>query len=170
MNKNLKQQIIDTKNELECIQKIVDENRTNILTMFLIKYGIIKTTSTIEKVYKNILFNNITSTKNIYTNNFLYKKIIKNPSNPNMDNIYKDLNICDDTLVKKFKIYFKNKTHHIEHLNTLVKHRNSIAHGEDISSGITIKEVFEYYKSAVIIVLYIDLIFKKTCRKYIKIY
>lgn len=160
MDAELKQKLKNTLTELSKIEKFIDDNKTNELSSFLIRYAIIKATSTIEKVYKAILFNYIASDTNSYAQNFLQEKIIRDSANPRYDTIYKNLKICDETLANNINSYFKNSSHKTN-LDSLVKYRNGIAHGEDIAVDLTIGTIITFYKSSIKIILYIDLIFKK---------
>lgn len=160
MDAELKQKLKNTLTELSKIEKFINANKTDELSSFLIRYAIIKATSTIEKVYKAILFNYVASDTNPYAQNFLQEKIIKDSSNPKYDNIYKNLKICDETLATNVRSYFNNSKYKTN-LDSLVKYRNGIAHGEDIAIEITIGTIITLYKSSIKIILYIDLIFKK---------
>lgn len=160
MNDDHKRKIKDCYDEIEKIKKWINANPLDSNVKFLVSYAIIKSSGTIEIVFKSILHIFLAEGCKNETQFFLEKKIIDLSCNPNTGNIEKILNEIDTIRKKTFEEQTKG-TNEKQDLNSLVQLRNDIAHGRDVS--ISINSIERYFHSGVIIINILDdIIYGKT--------
>jgi hypothetical protein len=145
----LQRKIDDATSEIDSIESWIKDNSLDRNTQYLIKYSIIRACSTIEVVFKNIMYNKLIESCNKEAKEYMKKKILESSMNPrtgNMENLLQEVN-------PTWKAHFQEKLKEINDkksdLNSLVGLRNDFAHGDSIS--VTIKSVKRYYSSGITI-------------------
>lgn len=153
MNGDCKRLIDNCGFELRQIKEWIDKNKFDTNVRFLTFYSVIKSCSTIEVVFKKIIFNYLSQNTDNKTNNelnkYLEKMIIDSSINPSTKNIEKMLYKFNRDKKKKFNTDVKNSKEK-SHLDSLVQLRNDFAHGKNISVGIN--AVIEYFNSSKIVI------------------
>lgn len=154
MNGEFEQMIEDTKEELKSIRKWINSgNQFDSKTRFLVSYAVIKTSGTVEVIFKNMIYNFLANGANDKTKSYLEKAIIDSSCNPNTGNMSNMLqNISSD-----WKIQFDEQVKQSgekDKLNSLVQLRNDFAHGANIS--VSIEAVIRYFNSAVAVLNILD--------------
>lgn len=130
--------------ELKKIKKWIDKNKLDSNVKYLVNYAVIKSSGTIETVFKKMVFDKLVSSGNIELNKYLTKMIIKSSMNPtpyNMHNLLKNMSYTwADDFDKKLGSS-KKKTE----LESLVRLRNTFAHGNNITASID--NIIVYFNS-----------------------
>lgn len=143
MNNDQKRQLDDCANELVKIREWINKNQLHSNIKFLVAYAVIKSSGTIEIVFKSILNSFLSEKCKEETAKFIEKNVVDNSCNPSTGRMSEFLGQFDT----KRKDDFDSKTKGIEEkndLNSLVSLRNDIAHGRDIHVSIdTVKKYFE---------------------------
>lgn len=140
------QQIIsDTEEQLEVIKKWISKNSFHVNVKFLVSYAIIKSSGTIETIYKQIVFNHLVKNANDEAIKFLDRNILESSSNPSTGQIEKMLESVNGKWAEEFKQRVKDGNIKSD-LNSLVQLRNDFAHGKDVIASI--ETVMTYFRSA----------------------
>lgn len=146
MNGDYEQMINDTMDELESIRKWINKgNQFDSKSRYLISYAVVKSSGTVEVIYKRLVFDLLIKGASIETKTYLEKVIIDSSSNPNTENMSQMLQQISSELKNKFDEKVKDSGEK-DKLNSLVKLRNDFAHGRDVSASID--TVINYAKSA----------------------
>ena len=88
MNGEFEQMIEDTKEELKSICKWINSgNQFDSKTRFLVSYAVIKTSGTVEVIFKNMIYSFLANGANDKTKSYLEKAIIDSSCNPNTGNM-----------------------------------------------------------------------------------
>jgi hypothetical protein len=146
MNGRYEQMINDTLEELNSIKKWINSgNQFDSKSRYLISYAVIKSSGTVEVVYKSIIFDSLVEGTTPETKTYLEKMIIDSSSNPNTGNMSQML----QQISPEWRTEFDDKVNRSgekDKLNSLVKLRNDFAHGTNITASID--TVIKYVKSA----------------------
>ena len=156
MNSELLRSISDCSDEIEKIKKWIDKNPMDTLVKYLVSYAVVKSSGTIEIVFKSILYVFLADGCKKETETFIEKNVLDISCNPGTRNIKNLLDRIDTEKSVKFEELTKG-TVEKEDLNSLVKLRNDIAHGRDIS--ISINTVKRFYESGIGILKVLDSLF-----------
>lgn len=88
MNGDYEQMINDTMDELESIRKWINKgNQFDSKSRYLISYAVVKSSGTVEVIYKRLVFDLLIKGASIETKTYLEKMIIDSSSNPNTGNM-----------------------------------------------------------------------------------
>lgn len=156
MNSDDLELINATSDEITEIKKFIDKDKFSIYSKYLISYSVIKSSGTIEKVFKNILFIYLTQSTLPETKNYLELTLLNNSRNPSTGVIQSSLESLNPNWATLFlKMLDSNNK---SDLNSLVKIRNEFAHGNAIT--ISIENVSKYYSSGIKILKILDSIVK----------
>lgn len=141
MNEEQKRLVDDCNNELTKIELWIKENPTHSNVAFLVSYAVIKTSGTIELIFKQIIYDYLSRGARNETQKYLSTMIIDSSCNPSTGAIEKMLESVDGNL----KVQFHNALEDQEKtdLNALVTLRNDIAHGR--TNNPTIGIVIRYF-------------------------
>lgn len=139
--------LANTKRELEEIKKWINtgKNRFDSKTRYLIAYSVIKSSGSVEVVFKQIIYDYLTNGVGEKTGTYIEKMILDSSCNPNTGNISNMLQSICSEWKKKFDEEVK-KSGKKDKINSLVQLRNDFAHGENIT--ISIDTVITYYEAA----------------------
>jgi len=153
MKPELERKIEDCRNDIENIKEWISSNKLHKNVKFLTAYCVLRSCSTIEVVFKTMLYDFLAEGARREAEEYLQKMILDSSSNPKTGIISKYLEEID---VKR-KTYFDEQIKEKEEksdLNSLVKLRNDLAHGRDIT--VTINTVERYFNAGCIIVEYLE--------------
>ena len=153
MTEEHKRSLQDCTDELNKIKMWIDKNPMHTNVKFLVAYAVIKSSGTIEIVFKSILHSFLSEDYKKETQTFLEKNIIDLSCNPNTGNISNLLGQIDAERKAEFDKKIKGTQQKVD-LNSLVGLRNDIAHGRDINQ--TINTVRRYFESGVKIINIMD--------------
>lgn len=137
----------NTNQELEEIKKWINtgKNKFDSKTRYLIAYSVIKSSGSIEVVFKQIIYDYLTKGVVGKTATYIEKMILDSSCNPNTGNMSNMLqNICSEWK-KKFDEEVK-RSGKKDKINSLVQLRNDFAHGDNIT--VSIDTVITYYEAA----------------------
>ena len=137
---------------------MIEKDKFDSNIKFLVSYSIIKTCGSIEIIFKNMIHEYLSKGCIEHTAKYLERSIIDSSMNPNTNKI-KDL-ICqfDGHLGEEFENKVKEGNLKSD-LNSLVRLRNTVAHGRDVTVGISTVE--QYYKSGIrVLIILEELLFK----------
>lgn len=134
----------DCKTELEKIKNWIEENKLHLNVKFLVSYAIVKSSGSIEVVFKSMIHDFLSTNCILETNRFLEKHIIDSSANPSTGVMESFLEKFDGNRKERFNTLIK-ETEQKGNLKNLVKLRNDIAHGRDVNS--TINDVEKYFNS-----------------------
>lgn len=146
MNMENARSIEDCRDELRKIETWINKNPLDSNVKFLVAYAVVKSSGTIEVVYKRIIHSFLSEGSKKETQSFLEKSIIDASSNPTTGLMEKYIEKFDSIRKENFSNSLKNSQEKTD-LNSLVSLRNDIAHGRDISVSISI--VKKYYESGI---------------------
>lgn len=151
--------LLNTQIELRELKQIITNNKFSSTNEYLINYSVIKASGSLEVVYKKIFFDCLSAGSTQFTQTYLEKIILDSSSNPSINQITKILSKINNDLSKEFSQNIPDLKKN--NLNSLVKLRNSFAHGNRINTSID--TILEYFRSGchVIIHLY-KILHKKT--------
>ena len=143
MNSDNERKIEDCNNELSSIKSWIDNNPLDSNVRFLVAYAVIKASGTIEIILKSIMYAFLADGCKDETQVYLERMIIDSSTNPSTGKIQTLLEQIDRDRKTKFESEITGKQTKAD-LNSLVKLRNDVAHGRDISASInTVKRYFE---------------------------
>ncbi|MEZ7744260.1 HEPN domain-containing protein [Gemella sanguinis] len=134
----------DCEKELEKIKEWIKENKFHSNVKFLVSYAVVKSSGSIEVVFKSMIHDFLSTNCIIETNKFLEKHILDSSANPTTGLIESFLEKFDGERKGRFNTLIKG-TRQKGELNNLVNLRNDIAHGRDVNS--TINNVENYFNS-----------------------
>lgn len=134
----------DCKNELERIKNWIQENTTHTNVKYLVSYAIVKSSGSIEIVFKSMIHDFLSTNCISETNKFLEKHIIDSSANPTTGVMESFLEKFDGSRKERFNTLIKG-TQQKGELRSLVNLRNAIAHGSDVNTSIN--EVEKYFNS-----------------------
>lgn len=152
------QVIRDCSSEIDKIKLLIEKDKINSNIKFLVSYSIIKTCGSIEIIFKTMIHEYLSKGCIDHTAKYLERSIIDSSMNPNTNKI-KDL-ICqfDGHLGEEFENKVKEGNLKND-LNSLVRLRNTVAHGRDVTVGISTVE--QYYQSGIRVLMILEeLLFK----------
>lgn len=153
MNGDCAQLISDTTDDLSTIKDFIDSNKLNPLNRHLICFAVVKSSGTIEYIYKNIIFDALSEGANLNSIQFLEAIIMGSSSNPNTGNMQRLL----ESINKEWSASFIQQIKGIQEkadLNSLVDLRNTFSHGSSIS--ISIENVQRYFVSGCQVLAILD--------------
>ena len=146
MNGNYRQTLRDCEVELNSIQQWIDSNRLDSNVRFLTSYSVIKACGTVEYVFKQIVQDYLSSGANEEAKTYLNKSIIDASFNPSTGQMYRILEKINSDWRVGFENLIKGSSQ-MGQLNSLVKLRNSFAHGSAITASIN--DVKNYYNAGI---------------------
>ena len=146
MNGDYRQTLRDCEVELNSIQQWIHSNRLDSNVRFLTSYSVIKACGTVEYVFKQIVYDYLSSGANEEAKTYLNKSIIEASFNPSTGQMYRILEKINSDWRVGFENLIKGSSQ-IGQLNSLVKLRNSFAHGSAITASIN--DVKNYYNAGI---------------------
>ena len=146
MNGNYRQTLRDCEVELNSIQQWIHSNRLDSNVRFLTSYSVIKACGTVEYVFKQIVYDYLSSGANEEAKTYLNKSIIEASFNPSTGQMYRILEKINSDWRVGFENLIKGSSQ-MGQLNSLVKLRNSFAHGSAITASIN--DVKNYYNAGI---------------------
>lgn len=146
MNGNYRQTLRDCEVELNSIKQWIDSNRLDSNVRFLTSYSVIKACGTVEYVFKQIVYDYLSSGANEEAKTYLNKSIIEASFNPSTGQMYRILEKINSDWRVGFENLIKGSSQ-MGQLNSLVKLRNSFAHGSAITASIN--DVKNYYNAGI---------------------
>ena len=146
MNGDYRQTLRDCEVELNSIQQWIDSNRLDSNVRFLTSYSVIKACGTVEYVFKQIVYDYLSSGANEEAKTYLNKSIIEASFNPSTGQMYRILEKINSDWRVGFENLIKGSSQ-MGQLNSLVKLRNSFAHGSAITASIN--DVKNYYNAGI---------------------
>lgn len=153
MNTDNTRIIDDCRDEIRKIEKWVNANPLDSNVKFLVAYAVVKSSGTIEIVFKRMITSFLANGSKRETQIYLEKNIIDSSANPSTGKIASFIDQFDSVRNDAFNSSLKN-TQEKTDLNSLVQLRNDIAHGRNIS--ISIQTVKRYFESGVSILNTLD--------------
>lgn len=144
MNEDEKRILDDCDLEIKNIKTWIDNNKFDSNVRFLVAYAVIKSSGSIELVFKSMIHTFLSQNCIDETKVFLAKNIIESSANPSPDIIEKYLEQFDGKRKVKFSDLL-NGSQDKGNLKSLVSLRNDIAHGRTINSSINVVE--SYFES-----------------------
>lgn len=157
MNNTQKRILDDCKNELERIKNWIQGNTTHTNVKYLVSYAIVKSSGSIESVFKLMIHDFLSTNCISETNKFLEKHIIDSSANPTTGVMESFLEKFDGERKIKFNELLKN-TREKGDLNSLVNLRNNIAHGRGVNTSIN--EVEKYFNSGKSVLMKLEEVLK----------
>ena len=149
MNEDHKRCLKDCTDEIDKIKAWIDSNPLDSNVKFLVAYAVVKSSGTVEIVFKSLLHEFLSTGCKIETQTFIEKNVVDLSCNPTTGNMEKLLEQIDSDRKKDFIDKTKGLQQKAD-LNSLVKLRNDLAHGRDISQSInTIKRYYESGKQVI---------------------
>ena len=146
MNGDYRQTLRDCEVELNSIQHWIHSNRLDSNVRFLTSYSVIKACGTVEYVFKQIVYDYLSSGANEEAKTYLNKSIIEASFNPSTGQMYRILEKINSDWRVGFENLIKGSSQ-MGQLNSLVKLRNSFAHGSAITASIN--DVKNYYNAGI---------------------
>ena len=146
MNGDYRQTLRDCEVELNSIQQWIHSNRLDSNVRFLTSYSVIKACGTVEYVFKQIVYDYLSSGANEEAKTYLNKSIIEASFNPSTGQMYRILEKINSDWRVGFENLIKGSSQ-MGQLNSLVKLRNSFAHGSAITASIN--DVKNYYNAGI---------------------
>lgn len=140
--------IEDCRDEIVKIQRWINANPLDSNVKFLVAYAVVKTSGTIEIVFKRLITSFLADGSKSETQRYLEKNIIDSSANPSTGKIESFIDQFDSERKIAFTNRFKDAQEKSD-LNSLVQLRNDIAHGRNISTSIQM--VNRYFESGIII-------------------
>ena len=146
MNGDYRQTLRDCEVELNSIQQWIHSNRLDSNVRFLTSYSVINACGTVEYVFKQIVYDYLSSGANEEAKTYLNKSIIEASFNPSTGQMYRILEKINSDWRVGFENLIKGSSQ-MGQLNSLVKLRNSFAHGSAITASIN--DVKNYYNAGI---------------------
>ena len=146
MNGDYRQTLRDCEVELNSSQQWIHSNRLDSNVRFLTSYSVIKACGTVEYVFKQIVYDYLSSGANEEAKTYLNKSIIEASFNPSTGQMYRILEKINSDWRVGFENLIKGSSQ-MGQLNSLVKLRNSFAHGSAITASIN--DVKNYYNAGI---------------------
>lgn len=146
MNGDYRQTLRDCEVELNSIQQWIHSNRLDSNVRFLTSYSVIKACGTVEYIFKQIVYDYLSSGANEEAKTYLNKSIIEASFNPSTGQMYRILEKINSDWRVGFENLIKGSSQ-MGQLNSLVKLRNSFAHGSAITASIN--DVKNYYNAGI---------------------
>lgn len=143
-NEDEKRILDDCDLEIKNIKTWIDNNKFDSNVRFLVAYAVIKSSGSIELVFKSMIHTFLSQNCIDETKVFLAKNIIESSANPSPGIIEKYLEQFDGKRKVKFSDLL-NGSQDKGNLKSLVSLRNDIAHGRTINSSINVVE--SYFES-----------------------
>ncbi len=158
MKEEYDQILDDCKLELEDIKKQIEASPISRQVKYLTAYAVVRSSGAIEVTMKQMEYDWLIIGANTDAQEYLYEKIVKAATNPATDRMCEFLGRINPDKNKKFKRKLHTHGEERDKLNSLVKLRNAIAHGDSISSGIN--DVVSYFSAGRIVLqlLYSEMI------------
>lgn len=144
MNDDEKRILDDCDLEIKNIKTWIENNKLDSNVKFLVAYAVIKTSGSIELVFKSMINTFLSQNCIDETKVFLTKNIIDSSANPSPGIIEKYLEQFDSHRKERFSDLL-NGSQDKGNLKSLVNLRNDIAHGRTINSSINVVE--SYFES-----------------------
>ena len=135
MNGNNIQLITDCQTELNNIRAYVQANPFDSMVKYLVSYSIIKSSGTIEIVFKDIIYTHLTQNANQEAISYFSKNIKDSSINPKTGKISYLLEQINPSWKSSFDAQLQGSTDK-GLLNSLVDLRNQLAHGNSVTSSI----------------------------------
>lgn len=129
------QLINDCQTELNNIRAYIESNPFDSMVKYLVSYSIIKSSGTIEIVFKDIIYTHLTRNANQEAISYFSKNIKDSSINPKTGKISNLL----EQINPAWKSSFESQIHGSTDkglLNSLVDLRNQLAHGNSVTSSI----------------------------------
>ncbi|MEG0692819.1 MAG: HEPN domain-containing protein [Oscillospiraceae bacterium] len=145
MNGRYESYITDCSDELAKIKQWIDQNKMHSNIQYLVSYGVIKASGTTESIMKQILFDYLSTNCNSEAVQYFTKHIIDSSFNPSTGQIENLLSSINADWASRFQDATKASQEKAD-LNSLVKLRNSFAHGTAITASI--ENIITYFESS----------------------
>lgn len=144
MKQEYQRKIDDCTVELAGIKSWIDSHQMDTNVRYLVSYAVVKTSGTIELVFKQMLYDFLAVNAISETQHYLSTMIIDSSCNPNTGNISRFVSQADGHRSTAFDVAVSGVPQHKSNLNSLVSLRNDLAHGRTNSPSInTVKTYFE---------------------------
>ena len=153
MNTDETRKINDCLTELKSIKTWIDKNPLDSNTKYLVAYSIVRSSGSIEQVFKQLVFEFLAEKSKQETQYYLEKQIVDSSCNPNVGNMLRIMEQVDIQRRKRFDDLTKG-TQERQDLGSLVTLRNDIAHGR--TNNPSINNVIRYFEAGVAIVNQLD--------------
>lgn len=147
MHGNFTEIINKCRKELSNINTRINSNKFDSFNEYLICYAIVKSSGTIEIIFKGIIYNYLINPSNVETQTYLEKIILNNSTNPKTSLIIKLLQNINTQWATDFGAQTKAVPNLNSDISSLVELRNGFAHGRNITTSI--ENVQKYFESAV---------------------
>lgn len=142
----------DCITELNEIESWIDSNKLHSNVRYLVSYSIMKSSGSIEVVFKQMISDFLGESVKTETENYLTVNIVDSSCNPNTGNMGRLLQQADPSRKNSFDNLLKdpaNSQNKVD-LNALVQLRNDLAHGRTTTASIGI--VKRYFEAGVAVV------------------
>lgn len=145
MKEELKNILDDVETELLNIQTWINRNKMDSNVRYLNYYSVIRASGTIEQVMKSMIYEKLIENASEETKKYLEINILESSANPSIGVISNYLQSLNKNWKQDFDNYLQANNDKKSDLNSLVKLRNTFAHGNSFSIGID--TVIMYYRS-----------------------
>lgn len=153
MKQEYQRKIDDCTVELAGIKSWIDSHQMDTNVRYLVSYAVVKTSGTIELVFKQMLYDFLAVNAISETQHYLSTMIIDSSCNPNTGNISRFVSQADGHRSAAFDAAVGGLQHKTN-LNSLVSLRNDLAHGR--TNNPSINTVKTYFESGVEILIILD--------------
>lgn len=156
MNDDYQRMIVDCQNELDYVHTKIADLPFDKINAYLNSYSVIRACSTIEYVFKHMLYDVTAKNTNEYAKKVLEKYYLKNSFNPKSGIVLEKMSFLNKEWSKNLKASYSGTDWDkaIEKLNSLVSLRNSFAHGTSINASID--QIIDEFDAGKKILYFID--------------
>ena len=148
MKQEYQRLIVDCRVELTNIKGWIDKNSIDTKVRYLTSYAVVKTSGTVELVFKHMLYDFLAVNTIAETQQYLSTAIIDSSCNPTTGNMSRLLSQADGQKATALNTAV-NGTQDKVNLNSLVSLRNDLAHGR--TNNPSINHVISCFESGVAI-------------------
>lgn len=146
----------DCQQDLDAIEHLIAGLVTSPVCLYLLKYAVILSCSTIEQSFKTLIADYYENSAPALAT-FISRHVRETSKNPTFDIIYQQLNDFDSAKATLFKTNFEalSQAHTIKGFLTSLKNlRNEVAHGKNVTT--TIADVKNYYSYSRLLIEELD--------------
>lgn len=155
-NHNVENFLDDCQSDLDAIEHLIMGLGTSPVCLYLLKYAVILSCSTIEQGFKTLIADYYEKGAPALSC-FISKYVRETSKNPTFEIIYQQLSDFDTTKAATFKVNFEvlpNAGTIKGFLTSLKNLRNEVAHGKSITT--TISDVKNYYSNSRLLIEELD--------------
>ena len=143
MKQEYQRNIDDCRTEITNIKTWIDQNPIDTKVRYLISYAVVKTSGTIELIFKQMVYDFLAVNAISETQHYLSTMIVDASCNPTTGNISRILSQADGHKSSAFDAQVNGSQDKVN-LNSLVSLRNDLAHGRTNNPSINhVKTCFE---------------------------